>query len=1065
MIDKILEFSVRQRVLVLMGALALLLGGLWSANKLPMDAIPDITGVQVQVNTTVPALAPDEVEKLVTVPLEMALGGVAGVTEMRSLSRFGLSQITLQFTDKSDIYRARQLVTERLQSALDSLPAGLTPKLIPITTGLGEVFYYTIDYAPNAPSAPASREAQLMELWEIQEYVIKPQLRTVPGVAEVNAYGGYQKQIVVQPDIAKLRDAGLTVKDLAKVVGENVENAGGGIVNSGNEQLVIRGVGRVVSPQEIVELPVKFAAGVMPMRVKDFADVEIGHAFRTGAATHSGQEAVLGVAMMLMGENSHAVAERVAEKVGEIQKQLPAGVVINQEYNRKNLVHRTIRTVSMNLFEGALLVTAVLLLLLGNWRAALIVATAIPLAFLFAITGMTRFGISGNLMSLGAIDFGLIIDGAVVIVENVVRQLGTKQREIGRRLTTEERLHVVLTASKQVGTPMFFGVSIITIVYLPILALSGVEGKMFHPMALTVMLALGGSLVLALTLMPALCSFLLRGSIAEGDNAILRAVKSIYSPILRLALRLRWLVVLVATVLFALSILIFTRLGADFIPKLDEGAFTMMVYRASSINLDQSVEQQRKTELEIRKRVPEVTHVFSRIGSAEIATDPMPPSDCDFYIFYKPSSEWRKIDNRRITKEELAKIITTEIETLNPGAHVMIAQPVEMRFNEMLEGIRADIAVKIFGNNYDVLERLGAEVKEVLEQIPGTREGEGEVEYETTGRAPMLEIRVKRDVLAKYNLHAGDVNETIAAALGGQTVGTMIEGNRRFEIVVRLAEVDRENLETICALPVRVGDAGILPLGEVADIEQVKTVSPILRDSAQRRAALMVNLRGRDVESWVREADARVREHVKLPEGYTLEFGGQFENLREAKARLAIVVPAALVFIFVLIFMAFGSVRQALLVYSGVPLAVTGGVVALWLRNMPFSISAAVGFIALSGVAVLNGVVMIAYFNQLREGGRDVRSAVIEGSLTRLRPVLMTAAVAAFGFIPMALSTSAGAEVQRPLATVVIGGIISSTFLTLLLLPVLYDWVERRTRPNEISEQPQQPQYAAAKRS
>jgi heavy metal efflux system protein len=1062
MIDKILEFAVRQRVLVLMGALALLLVGLWSANKLPMDAIPDITGVQVQVNTTVPALAPDEVEKLVTVPLEMALGGVAGVTEMRSLSRFGLSQITLQFTDKTDVYRARQLVTERLQGASDSLPSGLTPKLIPITTGLGEVFYYSIDYSPDARNAPATREAQLMELWQIQEYIIKPQLRTVPGVAEVNAYGGYVKQIVVQPKIDKLRDAGLTVNDLARVVGENVENTGGGIVNAGNEQLVIRGVGRVISPQEIAELPVKFAAGVMPMRVKDLAEVQIGHAFRTGAATHGGQEAVVGVVMMLMGENSHAVAERVAEKVNEIQKRLPAGIVIEQEYNRKNLVHRTIRTVTTNLFEGALLVTAVLLLLLGNWRAALIVATAIPLALLFAITGMTRFGISGNLMSLGAIDFGLIIDGAVVIVENVVRQLGAKQHQLGRRLTIEERLHTIVDASKQVGTPMFFGVLIIAIVYLPILALSGIEGKMFHPMALTVMLALGGSLVLALTLMPALCSFVLRGRIAERDNLVMRFCKRVYAPVLHLSLRLRWLIVLGALALFALAIVIFNRLGADFIPTLDEGAFTMMVFRAASISLDATVEAQRKTDREIAARVPEVAHVFSRIGSAEIATDPMPPSDTDFYIYYKPRSQWRKIDNKPITKDELAKIITTEIEAINPGAHVMVAQPVEMRFNEMLEGIRADIAVKIFGNDYDVLERLGAEVKEVLEQIPGTREGEGEVEFETTGRAPMLEIRVKRDVLAQYNLHSGDVNQTIAAALGGQTVGTLVEGNRRFDIVVRLNEADRENLETIRALPVRVGEAGMLPLGAVADIERVKTVSPILRDSAQRRAALMVNLRGRDVESWVREADAKVHEQVQLPEGYSIEFGGQFENLREAKARLAIVVPTALAFIFVLIFMAFGSVRQALLVYSGVPLAVTGGVVALWLRDMPFSISAAVGFIALSGVAVLNGVVMISYFNQLRERGLDTRSAVIEGSLTRLRPVLMTAAVAAFGFIPMALSTSAGAEVQRPLATVVIGGIISSTFLTLLLLPVLYDWVERRERASEISEQSEQPRYADA---
>ena len=1053
MIDKILEFAIRQRALVLMGAFVLLLGGIWSAKKLPMDAIPDITGVQVQVNTTIPSLAPDEVENLVTFPLETALGGIAGVTEMRSLSRFGLSQITLQFSDNTDIYRARQLVAERLQGVADSIPPGLTPKLVPNTTGLGEVFYYSVDYEPGAPKAPATRKAQLMELWEIQEYVIKPHLRAVPGIAEINAYGGYVKQIVVQPKITQLRDAGLTVSDLARIVGENVDNAGGGIVNSGEEQLVIRGVGRVVSPEEISGLPVKFAGGVMPLRVRDVAEVQIGHAFRSGAATDEGQEAVLGVAMMLMGENSHAVAERVERKMEEIKKLLPAGVVIKPQYNRKDLVHRTIQTVATNLFEGALLVVAVLLFLLGNWRAALIVATAIPLAFLFAITGMARFGISGNLMSLGAIDFGLIIDGAVVIVENVVRQLGLKQHQLGRAPTREERVQTVLAASKQVGTPMFFGVVIIAIVYVPILALSGIEGKMFHPMALTVMLALGGSLVLALTLMPALAAFLLRGRIREGDNFVVRLCKALYSPILRASLRLRWLVLLGALALFALALLVFNRLGADFIPVLDEGAFTMMVFRANSINLDATIAAQIKTDREIRERVPEVERVFSRIGSAEIATDPMPPSDCDFYIYYKPQREWRKVDGRPINKEELAKIITKELEAINPDAHIMVAQPIEMRFNEMLEGIRADIAVKIFGNDYDVLERLGGEVKDVLEQIPGTREGEGEVEFETTGRSPMLEIRAKRDVLAKYNLHSGDVNQVIASALGGQTVGTLVEGNRRFDIVVRLAETDRENLDVIRALPVRAGDSGMLPLGTLADIERIKTVSPILRDSAQRRSALMVNLVGRDVESWVREADAKVRENVKLPEGYTLEFGGQFENLREAKARLVLVVPAALIFIFVLIFMAFGSVRQALLVYSGIPLAVTGGVFALWIREMPFSISAAVGFIALSGVAVLNGVVMISYFNQLRQQGKDVRSAVIEGSLTRLRPILTTAAVAAFGFIPMALSTSAGAEVQRPLATVVIGGILSSTFLTLILLPALYEWLEtRESKPHSLQK-------------
>ena len=1050
MIHRILEFSLRQRVLVLVAALALLVGGLWSASKLPMDAIPDITGVQVQINTTVPALAPEEVENLVAFPLETALGGIAGVTEMRSLSRFGLSQITLQFTDDTDIYRARQLVTERLQSATDSLPPGLTPKLAPITTALGEVFYYSVDYAPDATNAPPTREAQLMELLQVQEYVIKPQLRTVPGIAEINAYGGRVKQIVVQPRLDQLRDAGLTVSDLARVVSENVENAGGGIVNSGFEQLVIRGVGRVTSPEEIAELPVKFAGGVMPLRVKDVAEVQVGHAFRTGAATDSGVETVLGVALMLMGENSRAVSERVARKVEEIQKRLPPGTIIKPQYKRSELVDRTIRTVETNLFEGAVLVVAMLLLLLGNWRAALIVATAIPLSFLFAITGMARFGISGNLMSLGAIDFGLIIDGAVVIVENIVRQLGLKQHQLGRTLTHEERLHTVLAASQQVGRPMFFGVLIITIVYVPILSLAGIEGKMFHPMALTVMLALGGALVLALTLMPALCSLVLRGRIHEGDNRLIRFCKRLYLPTLQAALRRRWLAVAVAVVPFGLALFVFTRLGADFIPTLDEGTFTIMVYRSPSISMDATVAVQTLTDREIHGRIPEVERVFSRIGTAEIATDPMPPSDADFYIYYKPRSEWRKVDGKSITKAEFAKVITKEIESLNPAAYVMVAQPIEMRFNEMLEGIRADIAVKIFGNDYDVLERLGAGVKEVLEKIPGTREGEGEVEFETMGRTPMLEIRVKRDVLAKYTLQAGDVNQVIATALGGQMAGSLIEGNRRFDIVVRLAEKDRESLEAIRALPVRVGDSGLLPLGTLADIQRVTTVSPIMRDSGQRRSALMVNLEHRDVESWVKEAEAKVREQVKLPDGYTIEFGGQFENLREAKARLAIIVPAALVVIFVLIFMAFGSLRQAILVYTGIPLAVTGGVFALWLRGMPFSIAAAVGFIALSGVAVLNGVVLVSYFNHLRKEGKDVLSAVVEGSLTRLRPVLMTAAVAVFGFVPMAMATSAGAEVQRPLATVVIGGVLSSTFLTLVLLPVLYDWVERSVIPARI---------------
>ncbi len=1043
-IARIIEFALRQRAFVVLVSIALIAAGIWSASRLPMDAVPDITGVQVQVNTEVHTLAPEEIEKLVTFPLETALGGIGGVTELRSISKFGLSQITLQFTDDSDIYRARQLVTERLQSVAASLPHGLTPQLAPISTGLGEVLYYTVDFTRDATNKPATRVEQLMELTEVQEYLIKPQLRTVPGVTEVNTQGGYERQVVVQPRLQQLRDAGLTVGEIAKVVSENVENVGGGTVNAGVEQLVIRGVGRVRTPQEISELPIKFGASVMPLRLKDVADVKDGFAFRTGAATDNGVEAVLGTAMMLMGENSRTVAHRVADRLREIQNRLPAGIEIRTQYDRRDLVDHTMHTVATNLSEGAVLVVVTLLLLLGNWRAALIVAAAIPLSFLFAITGMVRFGISGNLMSLGAIDFGLIIDGAVVMVENIVRQLGAKQHELGRTLTREERIQTVLGASRQVGNPMFFGVLIIAVVYLPILALAGIEGKMFHPMALAVMLAMGGALALALTLMPVLCSFVLRGKIKEGDNAIIRALKRVYTPLLQASLRARWLVLSAAVGLFALAVFIFTRLGANFIPTLDEGAFTMMVFRTNSMSVDAVVAAQVMTEREIMKRVPEATRIFSRIGSAEIASDPMPPSDCDFYIFYKPRRDWRKAEGKTITKQKLGEIIARELEVLNPGAQIMIAQPIEMRFNEMLEGIRADIAVKIFGSDYDVLDRLGAEVKEVLEKIPGTREGEGEVEFETMGRTPMLEAKMKRDVLAQYNLTAGEVNQVIGEALAGKTVGTLMTENRRFDIVVRLAEKDRENLEAIRTLPVRVGEHGLLPLGKLVDLERSVTVTPIMRDSAQRRAALLVEVEDRDIESWVREAEAKVREEVKLPDGYTLEFGGQFENLLRARARLAIVVPAALLLIFAFIFIAFGSLRQALLVYSGIPLAVMGGVFALWMRGMPFSITAAVGFIALSGVAVLNGVVLVSYFNYLREQGRTVAAAVAEGSLTRFRPVIMTAAVAALGFIPMALASGPGAEVQRPLATVVIGGVLSSTFLTLVLLPVLYEWAERK---------------------
>ena len=1047
MIDRILEFSLRQRAFVLLATVLLIGVGLWSAARLPVDAVPDITNVQVQINTEVSALAPEEIEKLVTLPLETELSGVPGLVEMRSLTKFGLSQVTCIFADGTDIYRVRQLVAERLQNAAGELPSGVAPQLAPISTGLGEIYYYTVDYTPDATNKPAARREQLMALKLAQEFTIKPLLRTVPGLAEVNAIGGYEKQIVIEPKFDKLRDANLSFSELADVIRENVGNAGGGTVSRESEQVVIRGLGRVQTLAEIAGLPVKFAGGVEPLLVRDVADVAVGTHFRTGAGIYDGEEAVVGTAMMLAGENSRLVALRVKERLAEIQPKLPAGMVIRPLYDRSDLVDRTIHTVGKNLFEGAILVVVILLAFLGNWRAALIVALAIPLSFLFAMTGMVQGKISGNLMSLGAIDFGLIIDGAVVMVENIVRQMAEKQHCLGRKLTTEERAHTVLTASKQMANPVFFGVLIIGMVYLPILTLSGIEGKMFGPMAVTVMLALGGALALTLTLMPVLCSFALRGNIGEGDNFMMRWAKKLYAPALDWSLRSRWLVAGGATVLLALSVLVFNRLGAEFVPKLDEGSLTVQIVRPASISLEASIEIEQKAERVLMQEFPEIETIFCRLGTAEVATDPMGVNLGDTYIMLKPPATWRKENGKARTKEDLAKDMTEALEKAVPGNEFLVSQPIEMRFNELMEGVRADVSVKIFGNDYDTLEKIAGEVKEVLAKVPGA----GEVEFEPSGRLPTLEISPRRDVLRRHNLHVGDLNKTIQTALGGETVGTLLEGNRRFDVVVRLPESARSDNDVIRQLPVRVGEQGMLPLGTVAEFKTNATPEPIMREFGQRRAAILVNLAGRDVESFVGEAEAKVKSAVELPEGYTLEFGGQFKHLREARARLAVVVPATLAMIFVLVFLSLSSVRQTLIIYTGVPLAAAGGIFALWILGMPFSISAAVGFIALSGVAVLDGLVMISCFNQLREEGRPLREAVREGSLLRLRPILMTALVASFGFVPMAIASGAGAEVQRPLAIVVIGGLLTSTFLKLVLLPVLYEWVEKEKNDQKVT--------------
>jgi cobalt-zinc-cadmium resistance protein CzcA len=1043
MLHRLLEFSVRQRVFVLLVTLVLVGIGVWSALRLPIDAVPDITNVQVQINTAVPALAPEEIEKLVTFPIENEMAGIPGLTELRSLSKFGLSQVNLLFEDGTDIYRSRQLVSERLQTVVDAVPSGLTPKLAPISTGLGEIFYYVVEYEPGAMNLPPTREAQLMELRLLHDYVIKPRLRATPGLAEVNTTGGYEKQIVIYPNPDKLKSVGMSFSEIADAIGENVENAGGSVIQLGGETLTVRAAGRVQTIEEIERLPLKFGSRATPLRVKDVADVGIGKPVRTGAATYNGEEALLGAALMLAGENSRLVAKRVDDKLKEIQPKLPAGVKIIPVYDRTVLVDRTIRTVETSLFEGAILVVVVLLVMLGNWRAALIVALAIPLSLLFAMTGMVQGKVSGNLMSLGAIDFGLIIDGAVVMVENIIRHLAEKQHKLKRRLTGPERAHDVLVAAKEVASPMFFGVVIITVVYFPILALTGIEGKMFKPMAITVIFALVGALALALTLMPALCSYLLGGTIKEEDSFLVKAAKKVYAPFLNFSLRARWPVVGGAVALLALAVFVFSRLGAEFVPQLDEGSFATHMIRTTSIGLDASVEMQKRGEKLLLEKFPEVAYTFSRLGTAEIASDPMGVHVADTYIMFTPAEKWRKVSGKPINKEELAALMTEELGKHVPGQGHLFSQPIEMRFNEILEGTRADIAVKVFGEDFTVIEKIAGEAREILERIPGA----ADVEFDALGKSPLLEIVPKREAMSRYNIHAAELNEVVHTALAGQEVGKLIEGNRRFDIVVRLSEDLREKIDDLKRLPVRVDDGGLLTLGQVADFKVVEQVAAIAREYSQRRAAIMVNLRGRDVESFVLEAQKKVAEQIKLPDGYTIEFGGQFKNLQEARARLAIVVPVALGLIFVLVFMALGSLRQTLLVYTGIPLAVTGGVFALWLRDLPFSISAGVGFIALSGVAVLNGLMMISYFNLLREEGRDVSACVREGALTRLRPVLMTALVASLGFVPMAIASGAGAEVQRPLATVVIGGILSSTFLTLVLLPTLYEWLERKKKP------------------
>lgn len=1043
MLNALLEFSIRQRALVLLATLGLLCTGIFALLHLPIDAVPDLTGPQVQINVNVPALAPEESERAVTRPIEMALSGMPGVLDSRSITKFGLSQVTVEFEDGTDIFRARQLVGERLSAVVQELPPGSELSLAPISTGLGEIFYYTLHWKKGAKERPADEREGLMRLWETHEYVVKPMLRTVQGIAEINSNGGHQRQVTVEPMLDKLKAANMTVGELADIIRGNVENAGGGVISREGEQLTVRSVGRVSTAEEIARLPVKFGAAIEALKVEDVAKVQWGAGFRGGAATMDGEEVVLGTVMMLMGENARVVCQRVNPRLGEIREKLPAGMDVTVVYDRSDLVNATVGTVQKNLGEGAAFIVLVLLLLLGNLRAALIVALMIPLSFLFAACGMVQGGWSANLMSLGALDFGLIIDGAIFMVENIIRRLGHKQHHLGRILTREERSREVLAASKQIASPTFFGVLIITVVYLPIMTLTGIEGKMFRPMAVTVILSLTGALLLALTLVPVLCSYFLGGNITEKDNFMIAWLNKLVQPLLRLTLRLRWLAALVAIGFFAFCGYRFTSLGAEFVPKLDEGSMSGMVYRKVGMNLQESLLQDLELGRMVREKFPMTTRIFTRIGTSEVATDPMPPNETDFYIFYKPLAEWPKGPGLPTTKQELMAAIEKEVLAKHPDQTVEFGQPIETRFNEMMEGTKAELAVRIYGVEFDTLDKIAGQMRDIINSMPG-----GEAELETAGRPSTVVLQVKRDVLTKYNIPLAETNRAVSTGLGGEVVGQIVEGNRKREIVVRLPEDERSKDDVIKSLPLRVGDFGMIPLGDAVDIRVEKSVDPIRHSRTQRRVALLVSVgEGRDMESFVHEATARIKREVKLPEGYDFEFGGTFENLQEARSRLAIVVPTTLLLILMLIFFNFGSLRQTFLVATGIPLALTGGIIALDLRDMPFSITAAVGFIALSGVAVLNGLVLVNYFNELREEGLSVREAVLQGVATRLRAVIMTALVAALGFVPMALAHGAGAEVQRPLATVVIGGIISSTLLTLLLLPMLYDWIERRAKP------------------
>jgi heavy metal efflux system protein len=1046
MIEGIIQFSIRYRWLVLLATLGVAGLGVYNFERLPIDAVPDITNVQVQINTAAPGLSAPEIEQRITFPVETAMAGIPRLVSVRSLSYYGLSQVTVLFEDGTDIYLARQLIAERLREADHELPDQIKPELGPIATGLGEIYLWTIDARPEARKPDGSRYA-LADLREIQEWVIKPQLKTVPGVVEVNSIGGFEKQYDITPHPDRLVALNLTFRDVNEAIEKNNANVGAGYIEKNGEQYLIRSPGQVKSLADIRSI-VLYSKGGLPLRIGDVADVGEGKELRTGAATKNGEETVLGTAFMLIGENSRAVAKRVDEKIKEINRTLPAGISATTVYDRSNLVESTIETVRQNLVEGAALVVVILFVLFGNFRAALVVATIIPLAMLFTITGMVQNKISGNLMSLGALDFGIIVDGAVIIVENCLRCLAAEQHRLGRLLNRDERLATVLQASKEVVIPSIFGPFIIMAVYLPILSLGGVEGKMFIPMAMTVLFALLGAVVFALTFVPACVAIFMRGKMREEETVLIRWAKKFYLPLLSLSLRLRPIVIAAAVLLVVSSAFLASRMGAEFIPSLDEGDFALDINRIPGTSLTQALRMQETLELGLLK-IPEVNEVFSRLGTAEIATDAQPPSIGDGYVELKRRQDWPDPSkSKNLVAREIRGVIDSYI-----GNSVGLSQPIQLRMNELVSGVKADVAVKIFGDDLNELTKAGQKVADVLSRIRGA---EG-VNLERLAGLPFLTIQPNHEAISRYGLSVSDVQQIIETAIGGKTVGQFFQGDRRFPIVVRLPEALRANVDALMRLPillpaaeepsnkqtVSVSKSNYIQLSDVADFIIKTGPNLINREDGKRRIIVRCNIHGRDIGTFVAEAQSKIKEQVKLPVGYWIGWGGQFEQLQSATQRLIIVVPIALLLIFVLLFLSFGTAKDALLIYTGVPLALTGGILALWLRGIPLSISAGVGFIALSGVAVLNGVVMISFIRRLRLEGKPLAEAIRRGSLTRLRPVMMTALVASFGFVPMALASGRGAEVQRPLATVVIGGIISSTLLTLFVLPVLYSIFHR----------------------